>query len=144
MRPKFQAPAKIFFRLGLMRRPRAVKRRPIARRLGCCFAYFSRCPFTQERPLIALRTSDRPVAAAPSSRWGREEGQEDQRPLEPRRWQTYADRDSADGKPGLKQVALRPIKTGPNCRWFTRISVGGNQYHLVPTEKTRGTSDHGK
>jgi hypothetical protein len=50
----------------------------------------------------------------------------------------------ADGKPGFKDVALRPFRTGPNSRWFTRFEVGGTQYHLVPTEKTNGPSDNEK
>jgi hypothetical protein len=38
----------------------------------------------------------------------------------------------ADGRPGFKDVALRPFRTGPNNRWFTRFDVGGTQYHLRP------------
>jgi hypothetical protein len=44
----------------------------------------------------------------------------------------------ADGTPGSMAVALRAFRTGPNSRWFTRINIGGTQYHLVPTEMTHG------
>jgi hypothetical protein len=38
----------------------------------------------------------------------------------------------ADGRPGFKDVVLRPFRTGPNSRWFTRFDVGGTEYHLRP------------
>jgi hypothetical protein len=40
----------------------------------------------------------------------------------------------ADSRPGYKDVVLRPFRTGPNSRWFTRFDVGGTQYHLRPNE----------
>jgi hypothetical protein len=42
----------------------------------------------------------------------------------------------ADGRPGSQEVVLRPFRTGPNSRWFTRFDVGGTQYHLRPNEET--------
>jgi hypothetical protein len=44
----------------------------------------------------------------------------------------------ADGTPSSTAVALRALRTGPNSKWFTRINIGGAQYHLVPTEMIHG------
>jgi hypothetical protein len=38
----------------------------------------------------------------------------------------------ADGRSAFKAVVLRPFRTGPNSRWFTRFDVGGTRYHLRP------------
>jgi hypothetical protein len=38
----------------------------------------------------------------------------------------------ANGRRGFNDVVLRPFRTGPNSRWFTRFDVGGTQYHLWP------------
>jgi hypothetical protein len=48
----------------------------------------------------------------------------------------------ADGQPGFKDVVLRPFRTGPDSKWFTRFDIGGTQYHLQPNEKTTGPSGH--
>ena len=50
----------------------------------------------------------------------------------------------ADGHPGFKDVVLRPFRTGPNSRWFTRFEAGGTQYILRPNEKAKGPSGHRK